>query len=109
MRRTSSRRTACGSTRITALGGRQPRMTVAMKPIYLDIASVSAAVSLSPAVIHKLVRQEEFPRPRALSGRRVGWLTREVEEWAEARTPSEFLPPPNCGTGRRKATIDATG
>ncbi|WP_325085619.1 MULTISPECIES: helix-turn-helix transcriptional regulator [Burkholderia] len=76
-------------------------MTVAMKPIYLDIASVSDATSLSPAVIHKLVRQEQFPKPRTLSGRRVGWLTREVEAWAEGRTVSEFLPPPNCGTGRR--------
>ncbi|WP_338423921.1 helix-turn-helix transcriptional regulator [Burkholderia multivorans] len=82
-------------------------MPVAMKPIYLDIESVSAAISLSPAVIHKLVRQEQFPKPRALSGRRVGWLTREIEEWAEARTPSEFLPPPNCGTGRRKASSHA--
>lgn len=77
-------------------------MTVAMKPIYLDIESVSAATSLSPAVIHKLVRREEFPKPRALSGRRVGWLTREVEEWAETRTPSAFLPPANCGAGRRR-------
>ncbi|WP_330996392.1 helix-turn-helix transcriptional regulator [Burkholderia stagnalis] len=82
-------------------------MTVAMKPIYLDIESVSAAISLSPAVIHKLVRQEEFPKPRALSGRRVGWLTREIEAWAEARTPSEFLPPPNCGTGRKRAIAHA--
>ncbi|MCA8018616.1 helix-turn-helix transcriptional regulator [Burkholderia metallica] len=77
-----------------------------MKPIYLDIASVSDAISLSPAVIHKLVRQEQFPRPRTLSGRRVGWLTREVEAWAEARGVSEFLPPANCGTGRRKADGD---
>ena len=81
-------------------------MTVAMKPIYLDIESVSAAISLSPAVIHKLVRQHQFPKPRALSGRRVGWLTREVEEWAETRTASEFLPPPNCGAGRRKSNVE---
>nr|WP_081056379.1 AlpA family phage regulatory protein [Burkholderia territorii] len=77
-----------------------------MKPIYLDITSVSAAISLSPAVIHKLVRQEQFPRPRALSGRRVGWLTREIEAWAEARTVSEFLPPANCGTGRGRVRND---
>ena len=51
-------------------------MTVAMKPIYLDIASVSAAISLSPAVIHKLVRQDQFPKPRALSGRRPARLPR---------------------------------
>ncbi|WP_240674630.1 helix-turn-helix transcriptional regulator [Burkholderia stabilis] len=30
-------------------------------------------------MIHKLVREEQFPKPRALSGRRVGWLTREIE------------------------------
>ncbi|WP_321885028.1 helix-turn-helix transcriptional regulator [Burkholderia cenocepacia] len=77
-----------------------------MKPIYLDIESVSAAISLSPAVIHKLVRQQEFPKPRALSGRRVGWLTREIEEWAETRTPSAFLPPPNCGVRRRETMIE---
>ncbi|MEN2470312.1 helix-turn-helix transcriptional regulator [Burkholderia sp. GS2Y] len=72
-------------------------MTVAMKPIYLDITSVSDAISLSPAVIHKLVRQEQFPKPRALSGRRVEWRTREVEAWAEARTVSEFLLPQTVG------------
>ncbi|WP_446902648.1 helix-turn-helix transcriptional regulator [Burkholderia sp. YIM B11467] len=49
-----------------------------MKPTYLDIRSVSAAISPSPAMIHKLVREEQFPKPRALSGRRVGWLTREI-------------------------------
>lgn len=77
-------------------------MTVAMEPIYLDLAALSAAISLSPAVIHKLVRQAQFPKPRSISDRRVGWLTSEVKEWAATRPASENLPPPNCGTGRRR-------
>ncbi|UKI11834.1 hypothetical protein ACLUPT_11990 [Variovorax sp. SCN45] len=36
-----------------------------------------------------------------LSGRRVAWLVREVEAWAESRPVSNLPPPPN--TGARKA------
>jgi prophage regulatory protein len=70
-----------------------------MKPIYLDLESVSAAVSLSETSVQKLVREDKFPKPRAISGRRVAWLTREVEEWAEAQPVSDLPPPPN--TSRR--------
>ncbi len=77
-------------------------MTVAMEPIYLDLEALSDAVSLSPRVIHKLVSQGQFPKPRSISDRRVGWLTAEVREWAATRPASENLPPVNCGTGRRR-------
>jgi prophage regulatory protein len=65
--------------------------------IILDLHAVSEAVSLSEAQIKLLVRQDKFPKPRMLSERRVGWLTREVKEWAESRPVSELLPPPNAG------------
>lgn len=68
-----------------------------MKPIYLDLPSVSEVVSLSSASIQRLVRENSFPKPRVLSGRRVAWLTREVEEWAEARPVSDLPPPVNAG------------
>ncbi|WP_408234199.1 MULTISPECIES: helix-turn-helix transcriptional regulator [Paraburkholderia] len=41
-------------------------------------------MSLAPATVQVLVRQEQFPKPLLLSGRRVGWLLREIEEWAES-------------------------
>lgn len=64
------------------------------KPIYyLDLASVADAVSLSESSVKKLVREKKFPQPRMLSGRRVAWLAREVEEWAEGRPASDLLPP----------------
>ena len=70
-----------------------------MKPLYIDLTAVSASVSLSESSVQKLVREERFPKPRILSGRRVAWLLREIEEWAESRPVSDLPPPPN--TSRR--------
>lgn len=72
-----------------------------MKPIYLNLEAVAGAVALSEAQIQKLVREGAFPKPRLLSSRRVGWLVREVEEWAEGRPVSDLLPPPNTDSRRK--------
>ncbi|MFC5548161.1 helix-turn-helix transcriptional regulator [Massilia aerilata] len=71
-----------------------------MKPIYLELEAVAAAVALAATTVQRLVRDGEFPRPRQLSGRRVGWLVREIEEWAEARPVSDLPPPPNTALKR---------
>ncbi|RQY60962.1 AlpA family phage regulatory protein [Burkholderia stagnalis] len=82
-----------------------------MKPIYLDLPAVAEVVSLSEATVQKLVREQKFPKPRILSDRRVAWLTREIEAWAEGRPVSDLAPPPNTGHSnrRRKATSSDTG
>lgn len=71
-----------------------------MKPAILDLPAVCCYIALSESTVQKLVRESEFPKPRLLSGRRVGWLTREVDEWTEARPVADLLPPVNCATGR---------
>ncbi|MCY1253049.1 Prophage CP4-57 regulatory protein (AlpA) [compost metagenome] len=71
-----------------------------IRPIYVDLPTVASILSLSVTSVQKLVREELFPKPRVVSTRRVAWLVREVEEWAEARPVSDLLPPPN--TSRRK-------
>lgn len=73
-----------------------------MKRIYVDLPEVADLLTLATATIQKLVREDAFPKPRQLSGRRVGWLLREVEEWAEQRPVSELLPPAN--TSRTSST-----
>jgi prophage regulatory protein len=73
-------------------------MNTSITPIYLDLPTVAAFVSLSEATVQKLVREDHFPKPRAISAHRVAWLTREVEAWAEARPASEMLPPPKPGS-----------
>jgi len=80
-----------------------------MKPIYLELTRVAELVSLSEASVQKLVRESRFPKPRLLSDKRVAWLTREVEEWAESRPVSDLAPPPNTGhSNRRRATSSAS-
>jgi prophage regulatory protein len=71
-----------------------------LKPAYLDLPGVSQYVALSESTLQKIVREGAFPKPRLLSGRRVGWLTREVDEWAESRDVADLLPPVNSGHGR---------
>lgn len=65
-----------------------------MTKFFLDIDDVATAVTLSTGGVQKLVREGAFPKPRALSARRVAWLAREVEEWCEARPIANCLPPP---------------
>lgn len=56
---------------------------VTMKPLCQDLLNVAETVSLSGALIKRLVRDGKFPKPRQLSKKRVGWLVRELEEWIE--------------------------
>lgn len=77
-------------------------MKAAVPVFYLDLPSAAASVGLSETTVQQLVRQNEFPQPRELSARRVGWLVREVQEWSEARPVSKMLPPPNTGAKKPK-------
>jgi prophage regulatory protein len=69
----------------------------APKPLFIKREALPALVALSISTIEEEIRQGRFPRPRKLSGNRVGWLLRELEAWAESRPVSEQPPPPNTG------------
>ena len=68
-----------------------------LKPAYLDRERCAEFVALSVPTMERLVASGVFPAPRQLTGKRVGWLVREVEEWAESRPVSNNLPVANCG------------
>lgn len=72
-------------------------MKVAIAPLYVDLQTVASMVALSITSVQRLVRENAFPQPRELSPRRVAWLYREVEQWAEERPVSNMLPPENTG------------
>lgn len=71
-----------------------------LKPAAMDMPAVTAYLSLSDSTVEELVRQGAFPRPRQLSPRRKGWLTREIDQWLEDRPVADMLPPTNSGYGR---------
>lgn len=79
-------------------------MNVAIKPLFVDLPTASKVVALSESTIQSKVASGEFPAPRKISDRRVGWLMRELESWAEGRPVSNLLPPEN--TGAKKPRTD---
>ena len=72
-------------------------LQISVKPAYLDKPGACAFVSLKETTLDELMRKNMFPKPRKLSDRRVGWLVRELEDWAESRPVSDLLPPLNTG------------
>jgi prophage regulatory protein len=77
-----------------------------VKPAYLDLAGACSFVALGESTLQKLIREDKFPKPRKLSDKRVGWLVRELEEWAESRPVSGLLPPAHTGAKKREATLN---
>lgn len=74
-----------------------------MNKLYLDLATVAETLSVSISTIQKLTREcPDFPKPRQLSARRVGWLAKELVAWAERRPVSDLAPPPNTSAKKKR-------
>lgn len=80
---------------------------ISLKPAYLDRESTAVYVSLSVSVMERMIARKEFPAPRQLSDKRVGWLVRELAEWSEARPVANGLPVVNCGLRKGQAAAAA--
>ncbi|WP_313462845.1 AlpA family phage regulatory protein [Achromobacter sp.] len=65
--------------------------------------------TLAESTIQAMVTRDEFPAPRELSGRRVGYLYAEIVAWANARPRSTLLPPPNTGAKKPRHSRAQTG
>lgn len=76
-----------------------------MRPLVVDMAQLLQLLpALSKSTIEEERRQGRFPQPRLLSGRKVGWLISEVENWLESRPVSDLPPPPNTGAKKPRRT-----
>jgi prophage regulatory protein len=73
-----------------------------VEPIYVDLQTAAAMLSLSTATVQRMVVTGELSPPRELSPGRVGYLVDELRAWAYNRPVSTKLPPANT-SGRRKA------
>lgn len=56
-----------------------------LSPKFLNIRQVVRLTGLSRATIYRLRVLGDFPQPRRLSSRRVGWRLSDVEAWIESR------------------------
>ena len=46
---------------------------------------VIAQVSLSRSTILRMVKADEFPRPKKIGLRRVGWARKDIESWCKKK------------------------
>lgn len=80
-----------------------------VEPLYLDKAEAAFFLAVSVSTFEKLLREDStFPRPRALSANRNGYLVAELRSWGETRPIADRLPPANTSrlvTGLRKTTL----
>lgn len=81
---------------------------VNMKPIFVNLETAAQILAVSPSTVQALVRAGDLKKPRQISGGRVGYLVRELEEFAESRGVSELPPPPNTGAKKPKKPNPAT-
>lgn len=52
---------------------------------FIDIRTVCQDINRCRSGVYALIKAGEFPRPRKLGIRRVGWLQSEVEAWILSR------------------------
>lgn len=77
------------------------REVIQSPPLMVEREAAAAALGISVSTLEGLVRTKELPPPRKLSKGRVGWLWRELNEFAESRPVSEMAP----GPGRVRETV----
>ncbi len=83
----------------------QAQAIVSVPPMYLDREGAANFLALSVSTFERLTREDAtFPKARALSGNRSGWLVAELTSWGMARPVSTRPPPPNTGSRRRLAS-----
>jgi len=77
------------------------REVIQSPPLMVEREAAAAALGISVRTLEGLVRSKELPPPRKLSAGRVGWLWRELQEFAESRPVSDLKPGPG-----RTASLD---
>lgn len=51
----------------------------------IRIKEVLQATGLSQSGVYRMIQDDEFPRPRKISARAVGWDVEEVQQWISER------------------------
>jgi prophage regulatory protein len=79
----------------------------------LRLPAVKARVAFGRSTIYELIKRGDFPKPRRISSRAVGWDSREIDAWIEEHLASSPVAKPTRSeemrnlAARRKATQPA--
>lgn len=59
--------------------------TTANRPVFLRRQEVERICGIGPTTLYKLIGKGEMPKPIPLGGRRVAWLSTEIDAWMQSR------------------------
>ena len=51
----------------------------------LRINDIKNITSMSNSTIYELIKADEFPRPKRIGKRAVGWLENDIQAWLDSR------------------------
>jgi prophage regulatory protein len=71
--------------------------------LYFAKSELPALTTLSETAIDEEIRKGQFPKPRQIGGRRVGYFIDDILEWARSRPVSDQPPPANTGAKKPRA------
>ena len=54
----------------------------------LRIKDVIEITAMSNSTIYELIKSNDFPRPKRIGKRAVGWLENDIQNWVETRRPA---------------------
>ncbi len=63
----------------------------------LRAKKVQALIGISRSTLWRMCRRSEFPQPRKITERLIGWRASEVLAWIEAREPGSASEAENGG------------
>ncbi len=72
--------------------------------LYYEKSELPAVTTLSETTIEEQIRMGNFPKPRLLAGRRVGYFIDDIMEWARSRPVADLAPPMNTGARKPRRT-----
>ena len=56
----------------------------------LRIADVTNLCGISRATVYRLIANDKFPKGRKVSGKAVGWISTEIEEWINTLPKNDY-------------------
>lgn len=59
--------------------------TESSRPVFLRRQEVERICGIGTTTLYKLVGEGEMPKPIPLGGRRVAWLSTEIDAWMQSR------------------------
>lgn len=64
---------------------------ITIEPLVYTKAQLPAVIGLGKSAIDNMRRKGQFPHPRKLGGKKVGWPVEELKEWLKNRPLSTGL------------------